>query len=270
MGCGSRFFTDWTNVDFESGHPAVQSHDLSQGIPFGDDSFDVVYHSHVLEHFTRSAGLKFIKDCYRVLKKEGILRIAVPDLEAIAKIYLMQIDRVRSDYNENTKADYEWSILEMYDQVIRSEKGGEIAKLWAKQDLPNEQWIKTRVGDEFMRFREILKNEAEARALKDFKSNKKIRFKYLTQVLNKIPWISKINTLMKMLKIARFRQSGEIHQWMYDSFSLSELLKQAGFNNIKVVDAYNSNIPNWQKYKWLDVENGKVRKPDSLFIEAVK
>jgi hypothetical protein len=172
--------------------------------------------------------------------------------------------------NELTKADYEWSILEMYDQVIRNEKGGEIAKLWAMQDLPNEQWIKSRVGDEFMRFREILKKDAEARALKDLKSNKRIRFKSLSEVLNKIPWVSKINTLLKMLEIARFRQSGEIHQCMYDSFSLGEVLKKAGFNNIKVVDAYNSNIPNWQKYQWLDIENGKIRKPDSLFIEAIK
>ena len=33
----------------------VIAHDLRRGIPFADESFDVVYHSHVLEHLSRKS-----------------------------------------------------------------------------------------------------------------------------------------------------------------------------------------------------------------------
>ena len=71
------------------------------------------------------------------------------------------------------------------------------------------------------------------------------------------------------LRIGQFRMSGEIHQWMYDRYSLSKLLKEVGFEEIKVRTAYESDIENWRTYQ-LDVVNGKVRKPDSLFMEAKK
>jgi hypothetical protein len=71
------------------------------------------------------------------------------------------------------------------------------------------------------------------------------------------------------LNIGQFRLGGEIHQWMYDRYSLSELLKKHGFENVKVVSATESQIPNWSNYN-LDMMDGKVRKPDSLFMEAQK
>jgi hypothetical protein len=57
---------------------------------------------------------------------------------------------------------------------------------------------------------------------------------------------------------------------MYDSYSLSQILNNIGFKEINKVDAFQSNIENWEEYQWLDIENGNVRKPDSLFIEAKK
>lgn len=62
---------------------------------------------------------------------------------------------------------------------------------------------------------------------------------------------------------------GEIHQWMYDRYSLTELLSRFGGKSIKVTDAYTSSINNWSTYK-LDATESGVRKPDSLFIEAIK
>ena len=56
---------------------------------------------------------------------------------------------------------------------------------------------------------------------------------------------------------------------MYDRYSLSKLLSGCGFKNIKVVSAFESCINDWNKYQ-LDTVEGITRKPDSLFIEAIK
>jgi hypothetical protein len=40
--CGERFVCEWTNVDLSSHSRSVLQHDLSEGIPFVDNSFDLV------------------------------------------------------------------------------------------------------------------------------------------------------------------------------------------------------------------------------------
>jgi hypothetical protein len=72
------------------------------------------------------------------------------------------------------------------------------------------------------------------------------------------------------LQIGKFRLGGEIHQWMYDTFSLGRLLKIIGFKEIIVRDAFTSYFDEWKKYN-LDTEpDGTIYKPDSNYIEAIK
>jgi hypothetical protein len=73
----------------------------------------------------------------------------------------------------------------------------------------------------------------------------------------------------KCFKIGSFRKSGEIHYWLYDRFSLKTELEKAGFTNIIVQNPYTSQIQNWNKYE-LDIKDGEVFDPTSLFIEATK
>lgn len=88
LGCGACFHPDWVNVDFKSSSPLVYAHDLRGGVPARDASCDVVYHSHLLEHFDKADAEAFLKDCLRTLKPGGVLRLAVPDLETLARGYL--------------------------------------------------------------------------------------------------------------------------------------------------------------------------------------
>jgi predicted SAM-dependent methyltransferase len=78
LGCGFTFNDSWVNVDFISTGKDVIAHNLTQGIPFKDYSFQAAYHSHELEHFTKTDAEKFISECYRILQSGGILRIAIP------------------------------------------------------------------------------------------------------------------------------------------------------------------------------------------------
>jgi glycosyltransferase involved in cell wall biosynthesis/predicted SAM-dependent methyltransferase len=53
-------------------------------LPFKDESVDEIACSHMLEHLTRSEGSDFLKECLRVLKPNGRIRVTVPDAELLA------------------------------------------------------------------------------------------------------------------------------------------------------------------------------------------
>lgn len=243
LGCGGRYHPDWVNVDFYSTGPGVIAHDLKRGLPFSEAKFDVVYHSHLLEHLPKNYAPIFLQECYRVLKPGGIIRVVVPDLEQIARLYLTLLEKALQGDNQ-AQARYEWILLEMFDQMVRQQSGGNMLKYWQQRPMPAEDFVIERLGSEVLNTLAILRS-------------------------TNIQPISTVEELEAM-QIGQFRLSGEVHQWMYDRYSLSVLLQAVGFQNVKVCQANESNIANFNVYL-LDLEaDGSVRKPDSLFIEAYK
>jgi predicted SAM-dependent methyltransferase len=276
VGCGSHYHQDWVNLDFASSGPGVIAHNLLMGIPFENNSFEVVYHSHVLEHFAKSDGKKFIQECFRVLKSGGILRIAIPDLQRIIGEYILLMLKLKESPDDPyLNASYDWILLELFDQTVRNKSGGEMVK-FLQQDLINEDYVLNRCGHEikpiidYYRNNKQATNEGHSRSSvfslpgKVFSVGRRIRKKAGNFVLHNL-----LNKNEAYYEIGKFRSSGEIHQWMYDEHSLTRLLKEIGFVNIKVRTAFDSAIEDWDKFG-LETVDGKVRKPDSLFIEATK
>lgn len=70
--------------------PEILVHDVRKGLPFEQDSLDVIYASHFLEHLYFVEAQRLLKECYRVLRPGGIIRMVVPDLRAIIFEYLGQ------------------------------------------------------------------------------------------------------------------------------------------------------------------------------------
>jgi predicted SAM-dependent methyltransferase len=62
--------------------------DLTHPLPIEDASCRLIYSEHVLEHFPVELGQQLLCDCYRVLTRGGILRIAMPSLDHITRKYL--------------------------------------------------------------------------------------------------------------------------------------------------------------------------------------
>ena len=123
LGCGTRYHVAWTNIDFKPIYPHVIAHNLRKGIPFDSGTFDFVYHSHLIEHFSREEACSFIKECYRVLKCNGVLRIAYPNLESIVNLYTKLLIEIRNG-NKECANDYDWIMLELLDQSVRNYPGG--------------------------------------------------------------------------------------------------------------------------------------------------
>lgn len=268
LGCGSHYSLDpiWTNLDFTSSGKGVIAHNLLQGIPYPDETFDVVYHSHVLEHFSKNDGLNFLLECQRVIKPGGIIRIAIPDLEQITRNYLHFLESgVDHLEDENNWANYSWIMLEMFDQTVRNFSGGEMGKYLFQEQIPNEEFVYQRIGEEGRYIRNDYLNTQKNTSLplRTWKND-------IISALRKIKHLKRhLRKPSVFEKIGTFRLQGEIHQWMYDRYSLKYILNKLGYEQIAVKDAFTSYIPRWGEYN-LDGKNEIVRKPDSLFIEARK
>lgn len=271
IGCGSTNHPDWINLDVAPSTPDVLSVNITSGLPFSSDFADVCYSSHVLEHLDKVGARNLIAECFRILKKGAVIRLVLPDLEVLAQEYLRVLEEVASG-KSNYEADYDWIMLELYDQTVRNASGGEMAKFMESLDVNKRSFALSRIGTEAEKFWKPKQALSGWRRLNAF--------------LKRTPW----RMLIKLLRIKLagwlvyliagkvtfdsyqtgvFRSSGEVHQWMYDRYSLKRLLEQAGFVNVKVCAATESSIPEYEKYS-LDVLNGVVRKPDSLYVEATK
>jgi len=91
IGCGYGWNAPgWIGIDYD-GTSAVWSNgqgnhsylniDILKGLPFENYSVDIIFCSHMLEHFTYNEAILVVAEFYRVLKPEGILALIVPDLD---------------------------------------------------------------------------------------------------------------------------------------------------------------------------------------------
>ncbi|MDO8730635.1 MAG: methyltransferase domain-containing protein [Candidatus Omnitrophota bacterium] len=62
--------------------------DVRRPLPFPDRSVRAVYTSHMLDFLYLSEGKRLLKECHRVLKPQGIIRVVVEDLSAAVQEYL--------------------------------------------------------------------------------------------------------------------------------------------------------------------------------------
>lgn len=88
LGCGKKFIPGFVHVDSDNYPHIDYRHDIARLPMFKDNSVDLIYSSHALEYFDREEAKEVLKEWKRVLKPGGILRLAVPDFEAIVKVYL--------------------------------------------------------------------------------------------------------------------------------------------------------------------------------------
>ena len=276
LGCGSRFHPDWINMDVAPSDPSVIRADLSKGIPLPDAHCAVVYHAAVLEHFRQEHALGFLKECARVLAPGGVIRVGVPDLERQCQLYLKRLQRAAA--GEVTAAhDYDWLLLELFDQIVRERSGGAMVE-WLRQDpLPNEAFVYERIGEEGRALLRGLRTRGQPAAgarrvtLSRLVGALRRRARGLPAMLRKpLQAILLDRQDRRALAIGRFRLGGEVHQWMYDRFSLARLLRQAGFSDPQVQDAATSQVPDWDRFHLDRRPDGTVLKPDLLFMEAVK
>jgi predicted SAM-dependent methyltransferase len=87
LGSGETPIPGFVNVDALESAPGVDVvADIGQRLPYDDDAADLIYASHLLEHFPTADVPRLLAEWRRVLQPGGVLLVAVPDLEVVASM----------------------------------------------------------------------------------------------------------------------------------------------------------------------------------------
>lgn len=77
----------WLAVDKTPEAPGVLAFDAARRFPIDDCTFDYIHSEHMIEHISWHDGLFMLKECRRILRPGGVVRIATPNLETLSNLY---------------------------------------------------------------------------------------------------------------------------------------------------------------------------------------
>lgn len=262
LACGGKLCRQpgWTNADHNPSAKDVDNIDLLGPLPYPDKTFDVVYHSQFIEHLPTDKALAFMKECHRILKPQGVLRVVTPDLQNQVVEYLQMLEEVRAKpQDQASRLRYDWIRLEMLDQLTRHQAGGDMIEFLRSSGGQVQDYLWQRMGRSGKNLIPPVEDVAAGRSLKGML--RAVRDQGQAMVQRVTPLV---------LRVGRFRLSGESHLCMYDDYLLSALLAQAGFQHITTVGAKQSCVPNWDQTLLDCDEQGYPDGDVSLFMEAVR
>jgi predicted SAM-dependent methyltransferase len=106
LGSGSNPLEEWLNTDIRPRRRERVLLDASRPFPIEDETFDYVFGEHVIEHLTFPEGLSMLRQCHRILRPRGRIRIATPNLERVAGLFVDPKTAVQRAYIEYVTDHY--------------------------------------------------------------------------------------------------------------------------------------------------------------------
>jgi predicted SAM-dependent methyltransferase len=93
---------------------------LLRPFPWKDNDVEAIYMGEILEHFTQEEGKRVLRECYRVLKPGGVLRIRVPDNAHFWKTYIENYESTK----QKTRGEWclthtRWTAMYFQDICVR-------------------------------------------------------------------------------------------------------------------------------------------------------
>jgi len=124
LGCSKLYpgpIKGWHNLDLRSwGEKKIILHDLRDPLPYEDGTVEACFTCHTLEHLTYQEAGNLLLECRRVMKQCCQIRVIVPDLDFIVKMYcqltLGEIQRFAPHPPKKWKRRIDWLLEMLYPQ----------------------------------------------------------------------------------------------------------------------------------------------------------
>jgi predicted SAM-dependent methyltransferase len=80
IGCGGNHLAGWLNTELCPRGSEVFL-DATRPFPFDDGTFALIYSEHMIEHIPYADAVGMARECFRVLRRGGTVRLVTPSLE---------------------------------------------------------------------------------------------------------------------------------------------------------------------------------------------
>lgn len=274
--CGDPYFAEragrlreWTCVRFSHWHAApagVHHLDLRRPLPIAEGVFDAAFLQRVIEHLSPESAAAFAREVARTMRPGATLRISFPDLEELARACLETLDRAAADPSDRNLLRHEWRFAELFDPLVRRRSGGRMRELVLEGPMDREDMLE-RFGDAFETFAG-------------------------TPAIDRPPpsplrqWLGVLRSPRRLLRCladprrtaaelaARRtvdpRETFESHEWMWDVESATDLLRDAGFAEVRRATWDRSSIEGWERFDLDRNRAGNGVWEPATFLEAVR
>lgn len=140
--CGDDYREGYVNIDFAAvrsdGKPIKVDlvHDITQGLPYEDNSIDEIVFRESTEHFNRHFAPVILKEFYRVLKSGAILDLTVPPALKQMKMLMLTMQASKNlTWDDFEKAHERFSVWKWHDDLMGAthlrSKGDSHLSLWS-------------------------------------------------------------------------------------------------------------------------------------------
>lgn len=227
IGAGGFRHPAWTNIDHESDwYREVQGDYIDidwdllslKPVPIEDNSAEIVYTSHTLEHVTDKAAQNMFNESHRILQKGGVIRVTVPN-----------VDLDYRAYRENDRHYFYW-----HEEGLDKEMNASIQQLF------------------------LSRFATTASTLHPDKSTIKIENAEVDRVFNQMEYEDALNfcTSKCSLQVQRKYPGGHINWW--NKKKLFKMIENAGFDNIYMSDYGQSYSPVLRNTDFFDNTHPKL------------
>jgi len=153
IGCGPQILKGWVNID-NAQYPGVdQVLDVTAGLPFENASF--VFAEHFIEHLSYEQAAAMLRECRRVMRDDGVLRLSTPNLDWVWITHY----RVGMNDQEQTQSCF---------AINRAFRG------WGHQFLYNENTLKATLAEAgFSHFERVEYSESRHEELRGLERHEK-------------------------------------------------------------------------------------------------
>lgn len=87
LGCGDKKKEGFIGIDIEdNGQDIIWN--ITEGLPFPDDSVEEIYSCHLLEHLDEDEIVDLFREIYRVLKPGGMFEARLPHISSPTAFYI--------------------------------------------------------------------------------------------------------------------------------------------------------------------------------------
>lgn len=238
IGAGRFYHPYWTNVDFDTDWykrfkmKINISHDLfsREQLPIKDNEVNLIYCSHTIEHIDDSSALFLLKECNRLLKPGGGLRVTMPNINLLYDAFLRNDLRLYEDIDTHRAT---------------AEKNPKFVSI--------EQYFLDQVASQI----------AEKDTITDCE---KLTDEDIRSVLKQMPFEEALDYFVSKCSLELHKETpgNHISWWNYEK--AKKFFKEAGFNDIYLSGYGQSAFPEMRNTTIFDT----TRPNYSLYIEARK